>query len=88
MQANLEAANTDRQALENSKAGTARTHAAALEQLKQSITSTKERLEEAQSSVAALQAELQVAPPPSRCRPSDPNSHWRFNCADAQGKRR
>jgi multidrug resistance efflux pump len=88
MQANLEAADTAMQALENSKAGTARTHATAPEQLKQSITSTKERLEEAQSSVAALQAELQVAPPPSRCRPSDPNSHWRFNCADAQGKRR
>jgi hypothetical protein len=88
MQANLETATTDRQALENSKDEAARTHAAALEQLKQSITSTKERLEEAQSSVAALQAELQVAPPPSRCRPSDPNSHWRFNCADAQGKRR
>ena len=33
MQANLEAANTDKQALENSKAGTARTHATALEQL-------------------------------------------------------
>ena len=78
MQANLETATTDRQALENSKDETARTHAAALEQLKQSITSTKERLEEAQSSVAALQAELQVAPPPSRCRPSDPNSHWQL----------
>ncbi len=88
MQANLEAATNDRQALENSKDETARAHAAALEQLTQSITSTKQQLAEAQSSVAALQAELQVAPPPSRCRPSDPNSHWRFNCADAQGKRR
>jgi hypothetical protein len=75
MQANLEAATTDRQALENSKAETARTQAAALEQLAQSITSTKQQLEETQSSVAALREELRVAPPPSRCRPSDPNSH-------------
>lgn len=72
MQANLEAATTDRQALENSKAETARTQAAALEQLAQS---TKQQLEETQSSVAALREELRVAPPPSRCRPSDPNSH-------------
>ena len=75
MQANLETATTDRQALENSKDETARTHAAALEQLMQSETSTKERLKETQSSVAALQEELKV-PPPSESMPSvGPNSH-------------
>jgi hypothetical protein len=63
MQANLEAATKDRQALEKSTAEAASTHAAALEQLTQSETSTKERLKETQSFVAALQEELKVAPP-------------------------